>query len=141
MRVWLSKIWHPERSVLLDCQIGDGCTIHAPVWIGNKVVIGERCKVQAFAFLPEGVKIGNDVFIGPHVCFTNDKHPPSDQWSETIVEDGAVIGANSTILPGIRIGAKAMVGAGSVVTRDVPPGETVVGNPARVVPARAKLAA
>jgi UDP-2-acetamido-3-amino-2,3-dideoxy-glucuronate N-acetyltransferase len=135
-----TRIWHPERSVLLDCQIGDDCTVHALVWIGNKVVIGDRCKVQAFAFIPEGVKLGDDVFIGPHVCFTNDKRPPSPKWLETVVEDGASIGANCTILPGIRIGAHAMVGAGSVVTRDVPAGAVVVGNPARAL-SRAKLAA
>jgi UDP-2-acetamido-3-amino-2,3-dideoxy-glucuronate N-acetyltransferase len=72
-----TKIWHPELSVLLDCEIGDGCTIHAQVWVGNKVRIGDRCKVQAFSFIPEGVTIGNDVFIGPRVTFTNDPIPPS----------------------------------------------------------------
>lgn len=122
-----TRVWHPEKSVLLDCKIGQGCTVHAPVWIGNKVVIGDRCKVQAFAFIPEGVRIGNDVFIGPHVCFTNDKQPPSDEWLETIVEDGVSIGANCTILPGIRIGAGARIGAGTVVTKNVPPQALVYG--------------
>jgi UDP-2-acetamido-3-amino-2,3-dideoxy-glucuronate N-acetyltransferase len=127
-----TKIWHPELSVLLDCTIGENCTIHAPVWIGNRVVIGDGSKVQAFSFLPDGVILAKDVFIGPHVCFTNDKHPPSNMWLWTRVECGACIGANATILPGVTIGAHATVGAGSVVTHDVPAGATVYGNPARV---------
>jgi UDP-2-acetamido-3-amino-2,3-dideoxy-glucuronate N-acetyltransferase len=127
-----TKIWHPERSVLLDCRIGEECTIHAPVWIGNKVRIGNRCKVQAFAFLPEGVTLGDDVFIGPHVCFTNDKYPPSDVWAETLVEDGVSIGANATILPGIVIGKRARIGAGAIVTRDVPSDALIVGEPGRI---------
>jgi UDP-2-acetamido-3-amino-2,3-dideoxy-glucuronate N-acetyltransferase len=127
-----TKIWHPERSVLLDCRIGEECTIHAPVWIGNKVKIGNRCKVQAFAFIPEGVTLGDDVFIGPHVCFTNDKYPPSDVWEETLVEDGVSIGANATILPGIVIGKRARIGAGAIVTRDVPSDALIVGEPGRI---------
>jgi UDP-2-acetamido-3-amino-2,3-dideoxy-glucuronate N-acetyltransferase len=127
-----TKIWHPERSVLLDCRIGEECTIHAPVWIGDKVKIGNRCKVQAFAFLPEGVTLGDDVFIGPHVCFTNDKYPPSDVWEETLVEDGVSIGANATILPGIVIGKRARIGAGAIVTRDVPSDALIVGEPGRI---------
>jgi acetyltransferase-like isoleucine patch superfamily enzyme len=80
------------------------------------------------------VTIGDDVFIGPHVCFTNDKYPPSKDYGKnmTIVEDSASIGAGSVILPGIRIGHHAKVGAGSVVTHDVPPRATVWGNPARI---------
>lgn len=136
-----TKIWHPELSVLLDAKVGENCTIHAPVWIGNNVVIGDRCKIQAFAFLPDGVVLESDVFIGPHVCFTNDKHPPSDMWLWTRVDEGASIGANCTILPGITIGAHAIVGAGSVVTKSVPAGAMVYGNPARVVNYRAKKAA
>jgi UDP-2-acetamido-3-amino-2,3-dideoxy-glucuronate N-acetyltransferase len=127
-----TKIWHPERSVLLDCRIGEECTIHAPVWIGNKVKIGNRCKVQAFAFIPEGVTLGDEVFIGPHVCFTNDKYPPSDVWEETLVEDGVSIGANATILPGIVIGKRARIGAGAIVTRDVPSDALIVGEPGRI---------
>lgn len=119
--------------MLLDYTIGQGCTIHAPVWIGNGVVIGNNCKIEAFAFIPYGVLLGNDVFVGPHVCFTNDKYPPSGgkKWSPTIVKDGAAIGANVTILPGLTIGENAIIGAGSVVTKDVPAGETWIGNPAR----------
>ena len=125
-------IWHPELSVLLDCQIGDDCTIHAHVWIGNKVAIGNRCKVQAMTFIPEGVTIGDDVFIGPRVTFTNDKHPPSEHWSETLVCDGVSIGAGAVILPGITLNEGCKIGAGAVVTRSVPAWATVVGNPARI---------
>ena len=112
-------------------KIGHGCTIHAYTWVGDEVVIGSYVYIQAFAFIPNGVTIGNGVFIGPHVCFTNDKHPPSPDWEATIVEDAVVIGANATILPGITLGKGCKIGAGSVVTKSVPPGETWVGNPAR----------
>ena len=123
-------IWHPEKSVLLNFTHGEDCTIHAPVWIGNNVLIGDNVKIQAFTFIPDGVTIGNDVFIGPHVTFTNDKHPPSDQWGKTVVEDGVVIGAGAVILPGITLHKNAVVGAGAVVTKDVAEGTTVIGNPA-----------
>lgn len=126
-----TRIWHPELSVLLDCVIGEECTIHAQVWIGNKVVIGDRCKVQAFAFIPEGVRLGNDVFIGPRVTFTNDPYPPSDNWAETVVGDGAVIGAGAVIRAGVTIAPHARIGCGAVVTKDVPAGAWWVGNPAR----------
>lgn len=122
-----TQVWHPEKSVLLNCQIGERCTIHAPVWIGDNVVIGDDCKVQAFAFLPDGVIVGNRVFIGPCVAFTNDKHPPSADWLKTIVEDDVSIGANCTILPGVKIGAGARIGAGTVVTKDVLAGVLVCG--------------
>ena len=126
-----TKIWHPELSVLLEASVGERCTIHAPVWIGNNVRIGDGCKIQAFAFLPDGVVLEDDVFIGPHVCFTNDKHPPSDVWLWTRVKKGASIGANCTILPGITIGEGAKVGAGAVVTKDIPDGAIAYGNPAK----------
>jgi acetyltransferase-like isoleucine patch superfamily enzyme len=130
-----TKIWHEDKSVILDCTIGDDCTIHALVWIGNNVIIGDRCKVQAFGFIPEGVTIGNDVFIGPRVTFTNDLYPPASQkdWLDTCVEDGVSIGAGAVILPGITIGKGARIGAGAVVTRSVPPNVCVVGNPARQI--------
>lgn len=127
-----TKIWHPELSVLLDCKVGENCTIHAPVWIGNNVAIGDNCKIQAFCFLPDGVVLGNNVFVGPHVCFTNDLHPPSNMWLWTVVEDEVSIGANATILPGIRICKGAVIGAGAVVTKSVPTGVTVYGNPADI---------
>lgn len=123
-------VYHPELSVILDCTIGNNCKVHAPVWIG-KVVIGDNCKIQAFAFIPEGVTIGNNVFIGPHVCFTNDKNPPSGNWAKTVVEDHVTIGANATILPGITLGRGCKVGAGAVVTKSIPNGQTWIGNPAK----------
>ncbi len=122
-----SRIYQPEKSVIGDCTIGDGCTIHAPVWIGDGCTIGARTRVQAFAFIPPGVTIGEDCFIGPHVCFTNDKYPPSDEWLPTVVEDGVSIGAGAVILPGITLGRGCRIAAGAVVTRDVRPGELTFG--------------
>src|SRR5262249_37062512 len=91
-----------------------------------------KCGVQIW----DGVRLGNDVFIGPNATFTNNIFPRSKEYPErvlkTVVEEGASIGANATILPGLRIGYKAMVGAGAVVTRDVPPNAIVTGNPARI---------
>ncbi|MDO8503229.1 MAG: acyltransferase [bacterium] len=130
------KVYHSELVNLYDCEIGSGCTIGAFVEIGKGAKIGKRVKIQAFAFIPEGVTIEDGVFIGPHVCFTNDKYPRATNrdWKvvRTLVCKGASIGANSTIVCGVTIGEGAMVGAGSVVTRDVPPRTIVVGNPAKV---------
>lgn len=124
-------IYNSHQSNIHERNIHPTATVHSHVWIGLKVKIPQGCRVQAFAFLPNGVTIGKNVFIGPHVCFTNDKHPPSSEWSDTIVEEGASIGAGSIILPGITIGVGAKIGAGSVVTKDVPDGETWYGNPAK----------
>lgn len=128
-----TKLWHEHLSNIGLCTIGDNCTIHSHVWIGDRVSIGNNCKVQAFCFIPTGVRIGNNVFLGPRVTFTNDKYPPSGEWSVTIVCDNVSIGAGAVILPGITIGKNARIGAGAVVTKDVPEGALVVGNPARVV--------
>jgi acetyltransferase-like isoleucine patch superfamily enzyme len=124
------KYWHKELSNIGNCLIGEGSIIHSHVWIGDRVKIGERCRIQAFAFIPTGVRLGNDVFIGPHVCFTNDKYPPSNEWEVTIVEDYVSIGAGAVILPGVTLGTGCKIGAGAVVTKNVPAGETWVGNPA-----------
>lgn len=131
----MTKFWHRSKSNIGNCEIGKGSVVHSHVWIGDGVRIGKKVKIQAFAFIPSGVSIGDACFIGPHVCFINDKYPPAPDWEaeETIVEDGARIGANSTILCGIRIGGGAMVGAGSVVTRSIPRGETWCGNPAKKI--------
>lgn len=125
---------HPDLVNLYGCSIGYGTRIGSFVEIGFGVVLGTYCKVQSFAFIPHGVEIGDRVFIGPHVCFTNVKRPDlfsaKPDFLTTIVEDGAVIGAGAVILPGVRIGEGALIGAGSVVTKDVAPWATVKGNPA-----------
>lgn len=138
-------IYHPNLVNLYGCEIGDGCKIGAFVEIRKQVKIGSHVKIQAFAFIPEGVTIEDGVFIGPHVCFTNDIYPrainpdgslmQADDWEivPTLVRYGASIGANATILCGVTIGEHALVGAGAVVTRDVPAFAIVAGVPARVI--------
>lgn len=127
-------IWFQDLSNIGVCEIGTGCIIHSHVWIGDGVKIGNKVKIQAFSFIPKGVTIQDNVFIGPHVTFTNDKYPPSGGkgWAETLVKQGAVIGAGAVILPGITIGENAKVGAGAVVTKSVPDNVVVCGNPAKI---------
>ncbi len=129
-----TKIWHPELSNIYgDGKIGTNCNIGALVEIRHPD-IGNDCKIQAFTFIPGGVRIGNRVFIGPRVTFTNDKHPKAvGDWVplETWVEDDVNIGAGAVILPGITLGKGCTIGAGAVVTKNVPSGATVVGNPAK----------
>jgi len=122
--------------VLAGASIGNNCNICAQVLIESNVVVGDNVTVKSGVQLWDGLRIEDDVFIGPNVTFTNDLHPRSkvypDSFAQTTVKKGASIGANATILPGITIHKKAMVGAGSVVTKDVPPHAIVVGNPARI---------
>lgn len=128
------RIWHKEKSTILTEKIGDGTSVAAQVELGDGAVVGRDCKIQAFAYIPGGVTIGDRCFIGQHSMFTNDKYPRAvGEWElrETIVEDDATISAGAIILPGIRIGKNALVGAGAVVTHDVPANEVWVGNPAR----------
>lgn len=139
------KIYHPELVNLYGCEIGDECVIGAFVEIRKDVVVGNRVKIQAFAFIPEGITLEDEVFIGPHVCFTNDKFPrsanpdgslkSSSDWHvvRTKVCKRASIGANATVVCGVTIGKGALVGAGAVVTKDVPAHTIVAGNPARVI--------
>ena len=128
-----SRIW--QYSVILaQAKIGKNCNICAHTLIENDVVIGNNVTVKSGVFLWDGITIQDNVFIGPNVTFTNDKHPRSKQYPEeflrTVIEQGASIGANATILPGIKIGKNAMIGAGAVVTKDVPEKAIVIGNPA-----------
>lgn len=101
--------------------------------IGHNVTVGNNTRIGAQCFIPEGVIIANDVFIGPGVKFTNDKYPPSgrESWGYTVVKDGAALGCGVIVLPGVCIGSKALIGAGSVVTKSVPAGEVWAGNPAK----------
>ena len=121
--------------ILPGAVIGNDCNICDFVFIENQVVIGSRTTIKSGVQIWDGVTIGNDVFVGPNVTFTNDKYPVSKNSNfvllKTKIEDGVSIGANSTILPGITLGKGSVIGAGSVVTKDVPPGITVLGNPAQ----------
>lgn len=129
-RIWAFAHVLPGAVIGADCNICDGVFIENDVCIGDRVTI--KCGVQIW----DGITLESDVFVGPNATFTNDKFPRSrdylDQHPTTIVRKSASIGANATIMPGIEIGTGAMVGAGAVVTRSVPPNAIVVGNPARI---------
>lgn len=122
--------------VLSGAKIGAGCNICSHVFIENNVVVGNDVTIKNGVQLWDATVIEDGVFIGPNVTFCNDKHPKSKNKNFKIegitVKCGASIGANATILPGVTIGENALVGAGSVVTKDVAPGTTVVGNPAHI---------
>ncbi|WP_221766443.1 acyltransferase [Sphingomonas ginkgonis] len=128
-RVWQFSV------VLAGAAIGADCNLNAHTLVEGGARIGDRVTLKCGVYVWDGVQLGDDVFCGPNATFTNDRRPRSRQRPEaflsTIVEDGASIGAGAIILPGLRIGARAIIGAGAVVTRDVPAGETWVGNPAR----------
>lgn len=119
--------------ILPGAKIGKSCNIYDHVFIENDVILGDRVTVKSGVQLWDGVRIDDDVFIGPNVTLTNDRFPRNRQHPEeylkTYIKRGASIGANSTILPGINVGRNAMIGAGAVVTRDVPPNAIVIGNP------------
>lgn len=139
------KIFHPSLVNLYGCEIGDDCKIGTFVEIQGGVTIGARCKISSHSFLCEGVVLEDEVFIGHGVMFTNDLYPRStnpdgtmkgaDDWQlvQTFIKKRASIGSNATILAGITIGENALVAAGAVVTKDVPPYAIVAGVPARVV--------
>ncbi|WP_174866003.1 acyltransferase [Pectobacterium polaris] len=131
-----TKIW--QFSVILkDAVIGTNCNICAHTFIENDVIIGNNVTIKCGVYVWDGIRIEDNVFVGPNVTFTNDKKPRSKKFPErffnTIIKNFASIGANATILPGLVLGEHCIVGAGSVVTKDVPPNCVVVGNPARVI--------
>lgn len=130
-RVWQFVV------VLKGARIGSDCNICAQTLIESDVVIGDRVTVKSGVQIWDGSMIGNDVFIGPNATFSNDPYPRSKQYPEKFngvtIKNGASIGANATLLPGITIGEKALVGAGAVVTKDVPPRAVVIGNPAKII--------
>jgi acetyltransferase-like isoleucine patch superfamily enzyme len=131
-----TNIWHFVH-VRKNAKIGKNCNIGKGVYIDTEVKVGDNCKIQNFATLYHGLIVEDDVFIGPHVCFTNDLLPRSNIWDDekvikTLVKKGASIGANSTIICGITIGKNSMIGAGSVVTKDVYENSLVFGNPAKL---------
>jgi UDP-2-acetamido-3-amino-2,3-dideoxy-glucuronate N-acetyltransferase len=130
-----TRIW-AFVHVLPGAQIGADCNICDHVFIESDVIVGDRVTIKSGVQLWDGIRIEDDVFVGPNVTFTNDIWPRSRQWQkeypETVVRKWASIGGNATILPGITVGQSAVVGAGAVVTRSVPPNAIVVGNPARI---------
>lgn len=130
-----TRIW-AFAHILPGAKIGSDCNICDHVFIENKVAIGNRVTIKCGVQLWDGITLEDDVFVGPNATFTNDPFPRSRQYPaefpKTRVRKGASIGANATILPGLTIGQSAMIGAGAVVTRDVPPNAIVVGNPARI---------
>lgn len=129
-RVWAFAHVLPGARLGRDCNVCDG------VFIENDVVVGDRVTIKCGVQLWDGITLEDDVFIGPNATFTNDAFPrsrrPPPHFARTTVHQGASIGANATILPGLTIGRRAMVGAGAVVTRSVPPNAIVSGNPARI---------
>ena len=139
-----TKIWH-QAQIRDHASIGSECIIGKGVYVGADVKIGNRVKIQNYVSIYEGLTIEDGVMVGPHVCFTNDLLPravnpdgsikDADDWelTPTLVREGAGLGANSTIRCGVAIGRWALVGAGSVVTKDVPDYALVVGNPGRIV--------
>lgn len=130
-RIWQFVVVLPGAKLGQDCNICSHCLIE------NDVVIGDRVTVKSGVQLWDGLRVGDDVFIGPNASFANDRFPRSRQKPEkfliTTLHDGASIGAGAVILPGLEIGRNAMVAAGAVVTRSVPPNAVVIGNPAKIV--------
>jgi len=131
-----TKIWQ-YSIVLSGADIGQDCNINSHTFIENNVVIGDSVTIKCGVYLWDGLRIEDNVFIGPNVTFTNDKYPRSKQYPEkfqtTIIKKGASIGANTTILGNVIIGEGSMVGAGSVVTKSIPAGELWLGSVAKFI--------
>ncbi len=131
-----TRVW-AFAHILPKARIGSDCNICDHTFIENDVIVGDRVTVKCGVQLWDGLRVEDDVFIGPNATFTNDRYPRSkqylDKYPQTVIRSGASIGANATILPGVTIGDNAMVGAGAVVTHNVPPHAKVLGNPARIV--------
>ena len=129
-KVWQFTVILPKATIGRNCNINSHCFIENDVWIGNNVTV--KCGV----YLWDGMRIDDNVFIGPNATFTNDKKPRSkvypEQFMRTHIMEGASIGAGAVLLPGIRIGKRAMIGAGAIVTRDVPEDGVVHGDAARL---------
>lgn len=131
-----TKVWQ-FCVIFANAKIGRNCNICAHTLIENDVVIGNNVTVKSGVYLWDGITLEDHVFVGPNATFTNDKVPRSkkypDAFPKTLVKEGASVGANATILPGITIGKFAMIGAGAVVTKSVPDYAVVVGNPGKVI--------
>lgn len=131
-----TRIWQ-FVVILSGARIGDDCNVCSHCFIENDVVIGDRVTIKSGVQLWDGLRVGDDVFIGPNATFTNDKYPRSGNTAfvklVTTIENGASIGAGAVVAPGVRIGRGALVAAGAVVTRDVPDMACVAGNPARLM--------
>jgi UDP-2-acetamido-3-amino-2,3-dideoxy-glucuronate N-acetyltransferase len=139
-----TKVWH-DAHIRTRALVGERCILGKGVFVDFDVTIADDCKLQNYACVYHGVSLARGVFVGPHAVFANDKAPRATtpdfeplkdgDWtvSETRVGEGAAIGANATILPGVVIGKWSMVGAGAVVVHDVPPYAVVVGSPARII--------
>ena len=130
-----TNIWQ-YVVVLTNAVIGDNCNICAHCFIENDVKIGNNVTVKCGVYLWDGITIEDNVQIGPNVTFTNDKYPRAKKFfnlQRTLIKSNASIGASTTILGGVTIGANAMIGAGSLVTKDIPPNELWVGSPAKFV--------
>jgi UDP-2-acetamido-3-amino-2,3-dideoxy-glucuronate N-acetyltransferase len=143
------SIPHPDLVNLYGCKIGDGCKIGTFVEIQKGVTIGKRCKIQSHTFICEGVTIEDEVFVGHGVMFINDLYPKATSGGQLqteadwkvvpiLVKRGASVGTSATIMCGVTIGENAIVGAGAVVTHDVPANVTMVGVPARLLPHKEK---
>ena len=133
-------IYYEPCNIYSSVEFGRDCKVGMYSEIGNNVRIGHRVIVGAMCFIPEGVTVEDDAWIGPHVVFTNDRFPPSprEKWEKTAVRKGARIGAGVTVLCGVNIGPGALIGCGSTVTRSIPAGETWAGNPAIKLKGRGK---